>query len=151
MLPKDGRPKRRRLSCSKRSRSACMVAFRTAALLQSSQAKTAGLKIGRASCRERVESSVVGVSSRRRHTRCSRDWSSDVCSSDLKGHLMTPDQIPSESSPWVDAAKGWAAEKAEALVQQAVKIGLHGRFPHCRIVAEQPGKDGRTEDRKSVV
>src|SRR2546422_2618799 len=25
-------------------------------------------------------------SSRRRHTRCSRDWSSDVCSSDLTGH-----------------------------------------------------------------
>src|SRR2546422_4212092 len=25
-------------------------------------------------------------SSRRRHTRCSRDWSSDVCSSDLKAH-----------------------------------------------------------------
>src|SRR2546429_8604339 len=26
---------------------------------------------------------VFFVSSRRRHTRCSRDWSSDVCSSDL--------------------------------------------------------------------
>src|SRR2546422_1100206 len=26
-------------------------------------------------------------SSRRRHTRCSRDWSSDVCSSDLKEFL----------------------------------------------------------------
>src|SRR2546422_2460951 len=26
-------------------------------------------------------------SSRRRHTRCSRDWSSDVCSSDLDGYL----------------------------------------------------------------
>src|SRR5256884_5377875 len=25
-------------------------------------------------------------SSRRRHTRCSRDWSSDVCSSDLQRH-----------------------------------------------------------------
>src|SRR5256884_4128771 len=25
-------------------------------------------------------------SSRRRHTRCSRDWSSDVCSSDLHSH-----------------------------------------------------------------
>src|SRR3989449_7880009 len=25
-------------------------------------------------------------SSRRRHTRCSRDWSSDVCSSDLAAH-----------------------------------------------------------------
>src|SRR6266436_8360596 len=27
---------------------------------------------------------VFFFSSRRRHTRCSRDWSSDVCSSDLK-------------------------------------------------------------------
>src|SRR2546429_7190190 len=26
-------------------------------------------------------------SSRRRHTRCSRDWSSDVCSSDLRSHF----------------------------------------------------------------
>src|SRR3989449_9206952 len=29
---------------------------------------------------------VFFFSSRRRHTRCSRDWSSDVCSSDLLGH-----------------------------------------------------------------
>src|SRR2546429_5984534 len=28
----------------------------------------------------------VFFSSRRRHTRCSRDWSSDVCSSDLTGY-----------------------------------------------------------------
>src|SRR4249920_3449435 len=27
-------------------------------------------------------------SSRRRHTRCGRDWSSDVCSSDLKGEAL---------------------------------------------------------------
>src|SRR2546429_1593561 len=27
-------------------------------------------------------------SSRRRHTRCSRDWSSDVCSSDLRRHVV---------------------------------------------------------------
>src|SRR2546422_6599424 len=27
-------------------------------------------------------------SSRRRHTRCSRDWSSDVCSSDLGGRFL---------------------------------------------------------------
>src|SRR2546422_3867707 len=27
-------------------------------------------------------------SSRRRHTRCSRDWSSDVCSSDLTASLL---------------------------------------------------------------
>src|SRR5436305_10582819 len=30
---------------------------------------------------------VFFFSSRRRHTRCGRDWSSDVCSSDLKIHL----------------------------------------------------------------
>src|SRR5687768_4149824 len=29
-------------------------------------------------------------SSRRRHTRCSRDWSSDVCSSDLMSQTMAP-------------------------------------------------------------
>src|SRR2546422_2126602 len=28
---------------------------------------------------------IFFFSSRRRHTRCSRDWSSDVCSSDLEG------------------------------------------------------------------
>src|SRR2546422_143184 len=32
-------------------------------------------------------SSVFFFSSRRRHTRCSRDWSSDVCSSDLASLL----------------------------------------------------------------
>src|SRR2546429_5318569 len=31
-----------------------------------------------------VESEHFFFSSRRRHTRCSRDWSSDVCSSDLE-------------------------------------------------------------------
>src|SRR2546429_6855407 len=38
-----------------------------------------------------VDSSVCGrffFSSRRRHTRCSRDWSSDVCSSDLFALLL---------------------------------------------------------------
>src|SRR6266542_1847198 len=36
-----------------------------------------------------IFSAVIGIlfffSSRRRHTRCYRDWSSDVCSSDLSG------------------------------------------------------------------
>src|SRR5256884_3722013 len=33
----------------------------------------------------RVQQVCFFFSSRRRHTRCSRDWSSDVCSSDLVG------------------------------------------------------------------
>src|SRR2546429_2078689 len=37
---------------------------------------------------------VFFFSSRRRHTRCSRDWSSDVCSSDLRPPLeLREDQI----------------------------------------------------------
>src|SRR2546429_2677017 len=31
-------------------------------------------------------------SSRRRHTRCSRDWSSDVCSSDLESEAKARDE-----------------------------------------------------------
>src|SRR2546429_7762814 len=34
--------------------------------------------------------SVFFFSSRRRHTRCSRDWSSDVCSSDLRAAPRGP-------------------------------------------------------------
>src|SRR2546429_2352042 len=34
-------------------------------------------------------------SSRRRHTRCSRDWSSDVCSSDLRRATFATPTLPS--------------------------------------------------------
>src|SRR5207245_7196359 len=38
-------------------------------------------------------------SSRRRHTRCYRDWSSDVCSSDLPTFSIQPFRIPLRSLP----------------------------------------------------
>src|SRR6266852_859579 len=38
-----------------------------------------------------MSSSVFFFSSRRRHTRCYRDWSSDVCSSDLPGRRLLLD------------------------------------------------------------
>src|SRR2546429_6345843 len=37
---------------------------------------------------------VFFFSSRRRHTRCSRDWSSDVCSSDLEEHVQVFQNAP---------------------------------------------------------
>src|SRR3712207_9121782 len=37
-------------------------------------------------------------SSRRRHTRYWRDWSSDVCSSDLKGPSLSYDRFPCGST-----------------------------------------------------
>src|SRR5207245_8036261 len=36
---------------------------------------------------------IFFFSSRRRHTRCYRDWSSDVCSSDLEGEKAQPDWL----------------------------------------------------------
>src|SRR2546429_9351111 len=38
-------------------------------------------------------------SSRRRHTRCSRDWSSDVCSSDLSGGCEIQSKIICRAGP----------------------------------------------------
>src|SRR2546422_139984 len=43
-------------------------------------------------------------SSRRRHTRCSRDWSSDVCSSDL--HPEVRAEAPQASQQLVELARG---------------------------------------------
>src|SRR2546429_6665564 len=42
------------------------------------------------------------VTSRRRHTRCSRDWSSDVCSSDLE--VRRRNLIPREAYPFTSAS-----------------------------------------------
>src|SRR5690606_40502982 len=39
-------------------------------------------------------------SSRRRHTRFSRDWSSDVCSSDLINRVMNPTDMVIENFGW---------------------------------------------------
>src|SRR3989449_7208553 len=41
-------------------------------------------------------------SSRRRHTRCSRDWSSDVCSSDLRPGPLWPVTAAVWSEHWLD-------------------------------------------------
>src|SRR5690606_29551899 len=46
--------------------------------LEARAARNQQEKIGRASCRERVKTAGAAESSRRRHTRFSRDWSSDV-------------------------------------------------------------------------
>src|SRR6266436_5550466 len=52
-------------------------------------------------------------SSRRRHTRCSRDWSSDVCSSDLDGGQMTI----------YDASLKYAAEGTPLIVLAGKEYG----------------------------
>src|SRR3989442_2489811 len=41
---------------------------------------------------------VFFFSSRRRHTRCGRDWSSDVCSSDLNGWTPSDAVVKADSA-----------------------------------------------------
>src|SRR2546422_5134726 len=54
---------------------------------------------------------VFFFSSRRRHTRCSRDWSSDMCSSDLTdagGFLALPEARVHVTSDLPDSLRGIA-------------------------------------------
>src|SRR5207245_7119338 len=81
-------------------------------------------------------------SSRRRHTRCYRDWSSDVCSSDLAGDLE--DHGGGEA--------GALAEQRAGQRHRRVRAGRGGRAQRRGpgqgdrpVVAEQPD---RSEERR---
>src|SRR5256884_1548656 len=63
-------------------------------------------------------------SSRRRHTRCSRDWSSDVCSSDLWKCELS--RIPFETTAQADPREGFIGQE-RAL--RALKMGVELSAP----------------------
>src|SRR5207245_8117477 len=69
-------------------------------------------------------------SSRRRHTRCYRDWSSDVCSSDLgiavMGHLGLTPQSLGQLGGYRVQGKSLAA--AERLLRDAEALERAGAF-----------------------
>src|SRR2546429_4236622 len=84
---------------------------------------------------------VFFFSSRRRHTRCSRDWSSDVCSSDLHGdgagaaRALVPEVAP--------GGGGHGGPVHAAVLVEALVLAEHqGRAQRGRDVGQ---------DRKSVV
>src|SRR2546422_4157871 len=64
-------------------------------------------------------------SSRRRHTRCSRDWSSDVCSSDLERLLpaVHPAELPRQRS----GARGGLRQRGRAGDAHAPAVHREGR------------------------
>src|SRR5690606_40727386 len=100
-------------------------------------------------------------SSRRRHTRFSRDWSSDVCSSDLflgidvgtsgtKALLVTGDGRPLESAtveyPLHWPRPGWAEQDAEDWWQatvEATRRVLQKRSEERRVGKECRCRGGR--------
>src|SRR6266511_302050 len=86
-------------------------------------------------------SSFFFFSSRRRHTRCSRDWSSDVCSSDLPepGRRQQPAKpAPVLRDVVVRGGSGCGGEgdgEAEGFQLADVVAGLAGRVDAAGVVA----------------
>src|SRR2546429_9990310 len=63
-------------------------------------------------------------SSRRRHTRCSRDWSSEVCSSDLTTPSTRPRSPAGRGGPTGTASPDWRrARSEERRVGKRVDLG----------------------------
>src|SRR2546422_2100801 len=80
-------------------------------------------------------------SSRRRHTRCSRDWSSDVCSSDLDLLHLAREQLAHLVRELLANARPLTLPHA---LDDALLRGLHGR------AAERLEQIGRASCRERV-
>src|SRR5262245_64622626 len=95
-------------------------------------------------CSSNILSSILSFifffSSRRRHTRCLSDWSSDVCSSDLLNTLLR-DLVASDSRCPLDPGCARAGGACMAC--------LHLGEPSCRYYNQYLNRT--VLDRKSVV
>src|SRR5690606_39607811 len=105
-------------------------------------------------------------SSRRRHTRFSRDWSSDVCSSDLICDASS--KITSSNSAW-SADRYWAIESGDIIRQGARVVTTSGiscissrtdlcraffcsswrRMPQCELRVTSPRSEEHTSELQS--
>src|SRR5262249_56679629 len=91
-------------------------------------------------------------SSRRRHTRLVSDWSSDVCSSDLKVAALTfgiPNCLP-QSPFWVGGLSVWLRAfqpKRASLIVVGLKVWVSETTRLCKSTR---GKIGRASCRERV-
>src|SRR5258707_13807042 len=80
-------------------------------------------------------------SSRRRHTRYWRDWSSDVCSSDLQPHGV---ELVGNLSGFVEHDAVWLEHGVDVTGRPAGVVGQrHGRPPQDRSGERRVGEKGR--------
>src|SRR5690606_40619377 len=89
-------------------------------------------------------------SSRRRHTRFSRDWSSDVCSSDLHVAQLGVDVVADDLVPLVAQPCGHVA----AHLAEADHAELHARLPLLVarwVVCGWPARVGQLEIRTGLI
>src|SRR5437868_7228080 len=82
-------------------------------------------------------------SSRRRHTRSKRDWSSDVCSSDLGGFILPNARVDVLLSRRQKNATSGKDVITSEIILQNVRVLAIDQAPR--------EKDGQNSDRKSVV
>src|SRR5207245_8304085 len=95
---------------------------------------------------------------RRRHTRCYRDWSSDVCSSDLPcgeslaklqpdaitAGIMSEKKLPGKIALITGASKGLGKAMALALAEAGARLALVSRnLEQLRSEERRVGKEGR--------
>src|SRR5207245_8697569 len=98
-------------------------------------------------------------SSRRRHTRCYRDWSSDVCSSDLhvaRGKLLARERIGlliDPGSPFLEFSPLAAHGMYGGDVHSASIIAGMGRVSgrECIVIANEIGRASCRERRWNAV
>src|SRR5437868_11875154 len=86
----------------------------------------------------------VFFSSRRRHTRSKRDWSSDVCSSDLAETLAAPPRLGALPLTVREGAETWGRGERFGYVPLA-----DGRV-YCFAVVSAPEEIGRASCREGV-
>src|SRR3989449_7576078 len=90
---------------------------------------------------------VFFFSSRRRHTRCSRDWSSDVCSSDLSVKARKLEKLTALTVELEGALDHFnAAELKQRLADAArrAKLDIIVNFEHLRSEERRVGKECRS-------
>src|SRR5207245_6763848 len=92
-------------------------------------------------------------SSRRRHTRCYRDWSSDVCSSDLKTRDVTELLVDAELPLGPIEAVATYHDACHLVHGQKIRReprALLGRIPGLRFVDLPESEIGRASCRERV-
>src|SRR5699024_11668252 len=99
----------------------------------------------------RLCSCLFFFSSRRRHTRSKRDWSSDVCSSDLPRRIPSPRPDPTHSSTAAAGRLGSGpvslVERIERLLRPEVLTGGPGSEQTHRSEERRVGKEWRARGR----
>src|SRR5438045_8735751 len=78
-------------------------------------------------------------SSRRRHTRCLSDWSSDVCSSDLEAGFQRAERVATDGQPGVFATLDAGAQRT---------IGLYFMYDVKQVDPAEWSSPPRSEERR---